>query len=245
MYGINFDNNFITDSEEENSSISKVLNEYDSKIATVDDYGEYKKIGCNCQNNITSPCLSSFVLESTIDDDDISFVFYIHGRNDVYGQFSVKYSGSANHVTQRNFINPLTLTFLQAVDSAANTLGNENNIRGLTVVIENGNTYADITQTPCYLVPRNPICEGGKEPDSFLIEFTDDWMPGYMIVKRPVYVPTDIEIYECRPGIGADPIPINDCYLCNTCTTDCENQDWSGPVGSFVLTKVDRTTLES
>lgn len=244
LHATNFDDSQITESESESFTATKLFNQYESHIQPEGLYGDYKKIGCNCQNKITDPCLSTISMETIADDEEMNVALTISGRNDTYGQFGVRYTGTANHVLKRNFINPLNLTYSNGVDPAQNTLGNEHNLKGLTIVIENGNTYEDLTQTPCFLTPRNPICEGGKEPDAFLIEFTDEWIAGLLRATRPVFRTTP-PVAECHGPMGGPPNKtITNCYVCAPpCDTNCNNQDWTGPVGSFILTKVDPDKL--
>lgn len=246
--------------------IVKKLDYYDSEIATENLYGDYNQIGCDNNCILDDICINKMKLDLNNNDDRINFYFYLTGGTSSNGSIYVAYSGSAPQSTNKGWLSsPLTLDFGEAyfTRSAVNyPINNIYNLENLNITVNNANTYEDVNQLACFPVPRNPNIKGGKEPDAFLVEFTDDWVPGYLPVEKPVYhsiddLPEDfvsemIDIFGedffykafsvgyCEGPTGdCETIKLIDsCYQCEKCITNCADQAWAGPVGSFLLTRV-------
>lgn len=254
--------------------IEKVLYPFDSKIKPEGSYGDSEKVACApCgQSGPEDVCLYDMTLTLGSSDSTMTFDFYLSGRD----YLTWRYTGTASHSSNKGWIaSPASLTYVPTGGYYEGTA--VCNLRGLTITVENGNEWTDVNQLSCYPVPRASHCEGGKEPDAFLVEIDGSWDAGYLGVRRPVYFSTSLGVSYGRPyatcfGCNVDgvcmpsyePFPeqypspvlkvIDDCWMCGNgdnnfwnynpggtglgCFTNCDNQTWEGPVGSFVLTKV-------
>jgi len=241
----------------------KEFYDYDSKIATEDLYGNYNKVGCDNTCTYDNFCINKMELDIGDSNDErlnpvLSLTGSITSNGYTYTNVYIAYSGSVAQGTNKGWLNsPLTLNFgVGYYNSPATPINNIYNLENLNITINNSNLYSEVDQMNCFPVPRNPNIKGGKEPDAFLVEFTDDWLPGYMKVQKPVFYSATQYPQEAR---DAYPEPevwafsfcqesteagscitnkiIDDCYSCSECTTNCENSDWSGPVGAFILTR--------
>lgn len=239
----------------------KTFADYDSPPVPEETYGSYDKFECNhCDGNsgqisynVQQICISSLTFSferESFDEDEYTARLVIAGQN-----FTVSYTyvidiDSTNPIFW--FTSPLTLTYL----SHTGTLPENCNFTTLSVIVDNANEFLDLESSTCFPIPRSSSCEGGKEPDAFLVEFLGGWEAGYMRVYRPVLWDVSergapfVECYARFPDNSCDTSTVlktvGDCYLCNNyplserlgCDTNCANQTWEGPTGSFVLTKV-------